>query len=73
VAYKVYKELERILKTNGINLSVDKVLTIAKIITTLHVKMPHSGNTYTKTMLVTTRHKLIAQLFDHDFWSRVAQ
>jgi transposase len=30
VAYKVYKELERILHTNYINLSVDKVLDIAK-------------------------------------------
>jgi hypothetical protein len=33
IAYKVYKELERILKLNGINLSVDKVLNIAKTIT----------------------------------------
>ena len=31
VAYKVYKELERIIKLKGINLSVDKVLDIAKI------------------------------------------
>ena len=30
VAYKVYKELERILKTSNINLSVDSVLNIAK-------------------------------------------
>ena len=30
VAYKVYKELDRILKISGINLSVDKVLNIAK-------------------------------------------
>jgi transposase len=73
VAYKVYKELERILKTNGINLSVDKVLAIAKTITTINVKMPNSGSTYTKTMLVTTRHKLIARLFDDDFWNRVSQ
>ena len=29
VAYKVYKELERILKVRNINLSVDKVLDIA--------------------------------------------
>ncbi|GHV54258.1 hypothetical protein FACS1894181_18150 [Bacteroidia bacterium] len=42
VAYKVYKELERILKTEGINLSVDKVLDIAKTITTLKIKLPIS-------------------------------
>jgi len=34
VAYKVYKELERILKINRINMSVDKVIDIAKTITT---------------------------------------
>jgi transposase len=68
VAYKVYKELERVLKSTDINLSVDKVLNIARTITTLNVKMPHSGNTYTKTMLVSTRHKLIEKLFDDDFW-----
>jgi phosphoribosylformylglycinamidine (FGAM) synthase-like amidotransferase family enzyme len=67
------KELERILKTNGINLSVDKVLAIAKTITTIYVKMPHCENSYTKTMLVTNRHKLIARLFDDDFWNRVPQ
>jgi len=33
----VYKELERILKLKGINLSVDKVLGIAKTITTIKV------------------------------------
>jgi transposase len=45
VAYKVYKELERILKLSGINLSVDKVLNIAKTITTLKIKLPVSGET----------------------------
>jgi transposase len=49
VAYKVYKELERILKTNEINPSVDKVLAIAKTITTLNVKMPRCTGTYTRT------------------------
>ena len=33
VAYKVYKELERILKNSNINKSVDTVLDIAKTIT----------------------------------------
>ncbi len=68
VAYKVYKELERILKTGGINLSVDKVLDIAKTITTLKIKLPISNETMTKTMLLTTRHKSIAKLFDEFFW-----
>lgn len=68
VAYKVYKELERILKITGIDLSVDKVLDIARTITTIKVKLPTSGNTLTKTMLLTPKHKSIAMLFDEKFW-----
>jgi transposase len=50
VAYKVYKELERILKINNIRLNVDKVLDIAKTVTTLKIKLPNSNETMTKTM-----------------------
>jgi transposase len=63
VAYKVYKELDRILKMSDIKLSVDKVLDIAKTITTIKVKLPSSGNTLSKTMLLTERHKSIEKLF----------
>jgi transposase len=68
VAYKVYKELERILKSCGINLSVDKVLNIAKTITTLKIRLPVSGETISKTMLITPKHKSIEKLFDRSFW-----
>lgn len=68
VAYKVYKELERILKTTDINLSVDKVLSIAKTVTTIKVKLPSSGSTLTKTLLLTPKHKSIAKLLDEGFW-----
>jgi transposase len=68
VAYKVYKELERILRMSNINLSVDRVLSIAKTITTMKIKLPISGETLTKTMLLTQKHKSIAILFDKDFW-----
>jgi transposase len=68
VAYKVYKELERILKTSNINLSVDSVLSIAKTITTMKIKLPVSGETLTKTMLLTQKHKSIEVLFDQNFW-----
>ena len=68
VAYKLYKELERILRISGINISVDKVLAIAKTITTIKINLPISGNTMTKTMLLTQKHKDIAQLFEKDFW-----
>ena len=68
VAYKVYKELERILKISGINMSVDNVLDIAKTITTVRVKLPASNKTIERTMFITDRHKSIAQLFNEDFW-----
>lgn len=68
VAYKVYKELERILKISNINLSVDKVLSIAQTITTIKIHLPISQNTMTKTMLLTKRHQSIARLFDENFW-----
>jgi transposase len=68
VAYKVYKELERILKLAGINLSVGKVLDIAKTITTIKIKLPISNTTLTKTMLLTPKHKSVAMLLDEKFW-----
>lgn len=68
VAYKVYKELERILKINHVDLSVDKVLSIAKTITTIKINLPISGQTLNKTMFLTESHKEIAFLFDDDFW-----
>lgn len=68
VAYKVYKELERVLKIKHIGMSVDKVLDIAKTITTIKINLPISGNTMTKTMLLTQRHRSISQLFDENFW-----
>ena len=71
VAYKVYKELERILKMKQINMSVDRVLDIAKTITTIKINLPISGNTMTKTMILTQRHKSITQLFDENFWKTI--
>ena len=68
VAYKVYKELERILKLSNIEMSVDKVLSIAKTVTTLKINMPISGNTMTKTMILTPKHKSIEKLFEENFW-----
>ena len=50
VALKVYKELERLLKLSGIKLSVDKVLNMAKTVTTISVYMPQNKKHLTKTM-----------------------
>ena len=49
-------------------MSVDKVLNIAKTVTTIKINMPVSGNTLTKTMLLTPKHKSIEKLFEENFW-----
>lgn len=68
VAFKVYKELERILKQNHINLSVEKVLDIAKTITTIKVRLPKNNQLLTKTMLITPKHKSIELLLNDEFY-----
>lgn len=68
VAFKVYKELERILKLKNINLSVDKVLDIAKTITTIKVRLPKNNQVLTKTMLITAKHKSIEPLLNGDLF-----
>ena len=71
VAYKVYKELERVLRLSHINLSVDKVISIAKTITTLKINLPKSGNTIMRTMFTTKKQKSIAMLFEENFWKNI--
>lgn len=66
VALKVYKELERLLKLSGINMSVDKVLELAKTIVTIQMTLPQSKQTINRTMLM-KRHQRIASLFTDDF------
>ena len=61
MAYKVYKELERLLKTLGIGLSVDKVLDIAKTISTVTIKLSN-GEKAEQTMLTTPEQRLLAPL-----------
>ena len=67
VALKVYKELERMLKVSEIKMSVDKVLALAKTITTIQIKLPLNKEVYTQNMLM-ARHQKLAKLFDGDFW-----
>lgn len=63
-AYKVYKELERIIKMIGIDRSVDQVIDISKTITTIRINMPQNRKTYTKTLFLTDTQKAISRLFD---------
>ena len=66
VALKVYKELERLLKLSNINMSVDKVLAMAKTVTTIEIKLSLNKDIIRKTMIM-ERHKRIAPLFSEDF------
>ena len=42
IAYKVYKELERIIKLAGIKMSVGDVIKAARTITTIRVRLPEN-------------------------------
>ena len=64
VAYKVYKELERIIKKTELDMSVDKVLDIAKTLITLHVKIPGTNHVRTRTLFLTPEHQSLIPLFD---------
>ena len=83
VALKVYKELERLLKLSDINMSVDKVLALARTIVTIQMTLPQSKQTINRTMLMKRhqriaqtinrtmlmkRHQRIAPLFTDEFW-----
>lgn len=65
IAYKVYKELQRIIALHGgSNLSADKVLDIAKAIPTIKIHLPYNDETRTQTLFLTDRHRKIKPLFD---------
>ena len=64
IAYKVYKELERIILEKGIDMSVGHVLDAAKTITTIRIRMPENGQIYSKTLFLTEKHQAIKPLFE---------
>ena len=61
VAYKLYKELERLLRTLGIHLSVDKALYITKTISKVTVALP-DGTQHTRIMLMTEEQRQLQPL-----------
>ena len=64
VAYKIYKELERIVKLSCIGLSVDKVIEIAKTIISIDIKTDGVKGTARRTLFLTEEQKMIQPLFD---------
>ena len=63
VAYKVYKELERVIRSIGLGLSIDRVLSIAKTVTTLRIRLPN-GDTLTQTLFTTPEQESIKPLLE---------
>lgn len=61
VAYKLYKELERILRILDIKLSVDKVIDIAKTISTISIRLT-DGRIYSRTLLNTAEERQLRPL-----------
>ena len=64
IAYKVYKELERLIAINNIGMSVDHVLDTARTITTIRIKLPENRTYLTRTLFLTEEHLAIKPLFD---------
>lgn len=65
IAYKVYKELERIVHELNLGISVDAVLKIAKTITTIRLRLPLNDKIITKTMMLTTKQQSLKPLFNY--------
>ena len=49
---------------SGIHMSVDKVLDIARTVTTIRGKMSQNHEVYTKTLFLSDQQKAIQPLFD---------
>ena len=64
VAYKVYKELERLLKLKKSTLSPEKAIDIAKTIYAIKVRTPNQQHVVQKTILITEEQKRLAKLFE---------
>ena len=64
VAYKVYKELERQLQAMKADISPLTAIEIAENIFEIEAKLPISGKTIRKTLLLTEEQRYLATIFD---------
>ena len=64
IAYKIYKELERLIALNKIEMSVDHVLDTAKTITTIKIMMQENNSFFTKTLFLNEKQLAIKPLFN---------
>ena len=64
VAYKIYKELERQLMEKKADISVEKLIDIAKTIYAVTVKDPSTKQLKMKTLLLNDEQIYVAELFN---------
>ncbi len=64
VAYKVYKELERLLKIKNSQISPEKAIEIAKTIYSIKAQKPKSNQTIERLLLLTDEQRQLANLFN---------
>lgn len=57
VAYKLYKEIERLLEIKKSDWSVEKVIEVSKSIFQIEIKNPINGEIITQTILLTDEHR----------------
>ena len=63
-AYKVYKELERLLGVKNAEISCEQAIEIAKSIYSLKIYDPYRKETYRQVLLLNNEQKYLAYLFD---------
>lgn len=64
VAYKIYKELERLLYEKQAGFSPETAIEIAKTIYAIKVRNPHNNQVLSRTLLLTQEQKTLAKLFN---------
>jgi transposase len=64
VAYKLYKELERLLKEKKSGLTPEKAIEIAKTIYQVEAILPHSKQPMSKLLINTEEQRYLAKLFN---------
>lgn len=64
IAYKVFKELERLLKEKNAGFSPEKAIEIARSIYAIRIVHPISKQIYNKTVILSEEQKKLADLFE---------
>lgn len=63
IAYKMYKELERLLFEKKASISCEQAIEIAKTIYSVDITDPNTGNSFKETLFLNDEQKYLADLF----------